>query len=153
MPKVGKRAVRDVEGMGVAGAWFVLGLGWVVRVEMEREKRLRGKVVIKPSKETFEDSEEEAIFTKKKGKGNGRLHSSTIYIAPPQRADDPFPIAAGNPKTALSESTKTEESSLIGTPAMGDVESLEDEDESEMESLSIMVYLLILLRLKCVNFL
>lgn len=38
MLKVGKRVVRDVEGMGVVGVWFVLGLGWVVRVEMEREK-------------------------------------------------------------------------------------------------------------------
>ncbi|OXB38686.1 hypothetical protein J007_01496 [Cryptococcus neoformans] len=142
MPKVGKRAVRDAEKMDVAGAWFVLGLGWTVRVEMEHEKRLRKKAVIKPSKETFEDSEEEAIFTKRKIKGKGRLHSSTIYITPSQRADDPFPIGAGSPKTAHSESTKTEESSLVETPAMGDVESFENEDESEMESLSIMYDLL-----------
>lgn len=30
IPKEGKRAVRDVEGMGIAGGWFVLGLGWIV---------------------------------------------------------------------------------------------------------------------------
>nr|KIR48598.1 hypothetical protein I312_01667 [Cryptococcus bacillisporus CA1280] len=140
MPKVGKRVVRDVEGMGVAGAWFVLGLGWAVRAEAEREKRLRGKVIIKPSKETFEDSEEEVIFTKGKGKGKERLHSSIINIAPSQYAYDPYSLGIASPRTALSESTKTDESSLIRTPAiMGDAESLEDEDESEAESLSIML--------------
>lgn len=30
IPTDGKRAVRDVEGMGVAGGWYVLGLGWIV---------------------------------------------------------------------------------------------------------------------------
>ncbi|WVQ88640.1 hypothetical protein IAS59_002376 [Cryptococcus gattii] len=143
MPKVGKRVVRDVEGMGVAGAWFVLGLGWAVRAETERAKRLRGKVIIKPSKETFEDSEEEVIFTKGKGKGKERLHSSIINIAPSQYAYDPYSLGIASPRTALSESTKTDESSLIKTPTiMGDAESLEDEDESEAESLSIMYDLL-----------
>lgn len=30
IPTDGKKAVRDVEGMGVAGGWYVLGLGWIV---------------------------------------------------------------------------------------------------------------------------
>lgn len=152
MPKVGKRVVRDVEGMGVAGAWFVLGLGWAVRAETEREKRLRGKVIIKPSKETFEDGDEEVIFTKGKGKGKERLHSSIINIVPSQYTYDPYSLGIASPSTALSESTKTDESSLIKTPAiMGDAESLEDEDESEAESLSIMVYLLVQFPLTWIN--
>ncbi|WRT66028.1 uncharacterized protein IL334_002979 [Kwoniella shivajii] len=36
IPKDGKRAVRDAKAMGVAGAWFVLGLGWIVQSEMDR---------------------------------------------------------------------------------------------------------------------
>ncbi|WWD05375.1 hypothetical protein V865_003449 [Kwoniella europaea PYCC6329] len=38
IPKDGKRAVRDVKSMGVAGAWFVLGLSWLVQEELKREK-------------------------------------------------------------------------------------------------------------------
>ncbi|KAK8865580.1 hypothetical protein IAR55_000724 [Kwoniella newhampshirensis] len=41
IPKEGKRAVRDVKGMGVAGGWFVLGLGWLVHEQLEREHRGR----------------------------------------------------------------------------------------------------------------
>lgn len=37
-------------------------------------------MVIKFSKEIFEDSEEEVIFIKKKGKGNGRFYLLIIYI-------------------------------------------------------------------------
>jgi len=36
IPTDGKRAVRDVEGMGVAGGWLVLGLGWLVEEEMAK---------------------------------------------------------------------------------------------------------------------
>lgn len=36
MRKEGKRAVRDVEGMGVAGGWLLLGLGWVVDNDFQR---------------------------------------------------------------------------------------------------------------------
>ncbi|WWC96602.1 hypothetical protein V866_003471 [Kwoniella sp. B9012] len=39
IPKNGKRAVRDVKSMGVAGAWFVLGLSWLVQEELEIEKK------------------------------------------------------------------------------------------------------------------
>ncbi|KAK6907833.1 hypothetical protein I203_101834 [Kwoniella mangroviensis CBS 8507] len=39
IPKDGKRAVRDVRSMGIAGAWFVLGLSWLVQEESEREKK------------------------------------------------------------------------------------------------------------------
>nr|XP_018265091.1 uncharacterized protein I303_03274 [Kwoniella dejecticola CBS 10117]OBR87249.1 hypothetical protein I303_03274 [Kwoniella dejecticola CBS 10117] len=43
IPKEGKRAVRDPHSMGVAGAWFVLGLSWIVQSEIETEKRRREK--------------------------------------------------------------------------------------------------------------
>lgn len=38
IPTDGKRAVRDVEGMGVAGGWLVLGLGWLVEEEMAKSR-------------------------------------------------------------------------------------------------------------------
>lgn len=33
IPRLGNKAVRDVESMGIASAWFVLGLGWIVEAE------------------------------------------------------------------------------------------------------------------------
>jgi hypothetical protein len=36
IPREGNKAVRDVEGMGVAGGWLVLGLGWLVEEELAR---------------------------------------------------------------------------------------------------------------------
>ena len=38
IPTDGKRAVRDVDGMGVAGGWLVLGLGWLVEEEMAKSR-------------------------------------------------------------------------------------------------------------------
>jgi hypothetical protein len=38
IPTDGKRAVRDTEGMGVAGGWLVLGLGWLVEEEMAKSR-------------------------------------------------------------------------------------------------------------------
>ncbi|WWC68294.1 uncharacterized protein I206_102218 [Kwoniella pini CBS 10737] len=38
IPKEGKRAIRDPHSMGVAGAWFVLGLSWLVETEIAREE-------------------------------------------------------------------------------------------------------------------
>lgn len=36
----GKRAVRDVEGMGIAGGWLVLGVGWIVDTELQRQTNI-----------------------------------------------------------------------------------------------------------------
>lgn len=44
IPRAGKRAVRDVEGMGVAGGWFVLGLGWLVEDEKKKERERQAKL-------------------------------------------------------------------------------------------------------------
>ncbi|WVQ96931.1 hypothetical protein IAU59_004039 [Kwoniella sp. CBS 9459] len=41
IPREGKRAVRDSKSMGVAAGWFILGLGWVVQEQLEREERER----------------------------------------------------------------------------------------------------------------
>ncbi|WWC88223.1 uncharacterized protein L201_003128 [Kwoniella dendrophila CBS 6074] len=38
IPKEGKRAIRDPKSMGIAGAWFILGLSWLLQVQIEREK-------------------------------------------------------------------------------------------------------------------
>lgn len=37
MQKEGKRAIRDVKGMGIAGGWLVLGVGWTVDAELQRQ--------------------------------------------------------------------------------------------------------------------
>ncbi|OCF42839.1 hypothetical protein I317_03316 [Kwoniella heveanensis CBS 569] len=39
IPREGKRAVRDPKAMGVAAAWFILGLGWLVQEQSEREEK------------------------------------------------------------------------------------------------------------------
>ncbi|WVF71029.1 hypothetical protein IAT40_005826 [Kwoniella sp. CBS 6097] len=41
IPREGKRAVRDAKSMGVAAAWFILGLGWLVQAQVEREEKDR----------------------------------------------------------------------------------------------------------------
>lgn len=52
IPKDGKRAVRDVEGMGVAGGWFVLGLGWAVEKELAREAAVKSAAAARRSRFT-----------------------------------------------------------------------------------------------------
>ncbi|ODO07652.1 hypothetical protein L198_01233 [Cryptococcus wingfieldii CBS 7118] len=79
IPREGKRAVRDVEGMGVAGAWFVLGLGWAVERAKERQRVVAAAAAVAAVDEQGEylvgrkgSSDEEAIvFGSKKGKGKG----------------------------------------------------------------------------------
>lgn len=39
--KEGKRAMRDVEGMGVAGGWLVLGIAYIVEGELQRQDMKR----------------------------------------------------------------------------------------------------------------
>ncbi|WVQ85745.1 hypothetical protein IAT38_007912 [Cryptococcus sp. DSM 104549] len=163
IPKEGKRAVRDVEGMGVAGAWFVLGLGWIVQAELEREKQEirdamkaseKNKVepVVWSARDRLsspEAGDDEVIVFSGKGKGKQRAGApGTGTGATGGLADSVATLSSVEtvtrsvPETAASGSERTDESSELKTPATGDVGRFEEEDESEGGPLSAMYELL-----------
>lgn len=70
LPTDGKRAVRDVEGMGKAGGWLILGIGWLIDGEVQRSTSNR----IPPRSQAIShsndvESDEDMIVFDLKGKG------------------------------------------------------------------------------------
>lgn len=74
IPKEGKRAVRDVEGMGVAGGWYVLGLGWIVdgQITLLPEETIREEEQENDSASAVEEQDEGRVVFGSKSKGKIR---------------------------------------------------------------------------------
>lgn len=101
MRKEGKRAVRDVEGMGVAGGWLVLGLGWVVDNDLQRaadsihlarnfDKAIQVPPKVKAQRFQLDDnSDDDVIVMQGKPKiGSGRTGPQPSSNTPNQTADE-----------------------------------------------------------------
>ncbi|CAK9783523.1 unnamed protein product [Cutaneotrichosporon oleaginosum] len=69
LPKDGKRVVRNVEAMGKAAGWLVLGVGLILESEAGRIF----KAVERPRKNSEEDG---AVVFDSKGKGRARSHNN-----------------------------------------------------------------------------
>jgi hypothetical protein len=102
--------VRDVEGMGKAGGWYVLGLGWII----DHEQRVH----VYACKESV--GEEGALVFDRKGKGKARERQDVE----PARRESPSPASTvtslsptdtnGDSSSGISASTI--ESGLVQTP-------------------------------------
>jgi hypothetical protein len=58
IPREGKRAIRDVEGMGIAGGWLVLGIAWIVDRELEKERRIQERRASRKAASTVNKDED-----------------------------------------------------------------------------------------------
>ncbi|TYJ52662.1 hypothetical protein B9479_006711 [Cryptococcus floricola] len=142
IPKEGKRAVRDVEGMGVAGAWFVLGLGWAVEQAKERQRIVAAVAAVAAVDEQGEylvgrkgSSDEEAIvFGSKKGNGKGKAVCTQMPPAVESPSTPGLAASSGANTSATDDSIETP-----GEPAGGLFDEVQDVDA---ELLSVIYELL-----------
>ncbi|BEJ13234.1 hypothetical protein CspHIS471_0304080 [Cutaneotrichosporon sp. HIS471] len=73
LPKDGKRVVRNVEAMGKAAGWLVLGVGQILETEADRAV----KPVERPRKASVEDG---AVVFDSKGKGRAHSHHNLTQV-------------------------------------------------------------------------
>ena len=124
--------MRDVEAMGVAGGWFVLGLGWVV--ERERAPLSVPKLSSVGDVGDCGSEEEELVVIGLKGRGKARV-----------RKDEPSAEMDGSSSvTPTSGTCQTEESMMIRTPgeysrAADMVKESSSQVEKEYEQLKLLV--------------
>lgn len=134
IPTEGKRAVRDVEGMGKAGGWLILGVAWIIQSEYAHlpthhhpprqqptsiSNTPHNKTGRQSSSSTTDgDDDADVIVFKNKGKGRA---------PPPEGPESPPPTSssgtAAQPTPGSNSSSATYESFEIHTP---------DDDENEM---------------------
>ena len=107
IPTDGKRAVRDVEGMGIAGGWLVLGLGWLVEEEMAKSRVNSRKSSNQDSITSDDDSLSVAA-------NDRRDRKST----PSTRASSKRGSISGNEPSVIAstDSSDVTESTLLKTP-------------------------------------
>ncbi|ODO12140.1 hypothetical protein I350_00926 [Cryptococcus amylolentus CBS 6273] len=108
IPKEGKRAVRDVEGMGVAAAWFVLGLGWAVEQACARESI----PAVDAAREVLvgrkgSGDEEAIVFGSKKGKGKGKAVPTQMPVAVESPSTPGLAASSGANTSATDDSIET----------------------------------------------
>ena len=121
--KEGKIAVRDVEAMGVAGGWFVLGIAWVVEQELEPGRLASSSAHENAEGPTsFRESEDDVLVWHSKGKGKASKASTTPLNGPRDRMN-PGPSGPSSVEMSIESSNasthdKTEESTMIKTPGI-----------------------------------
>lgn len=129
IPKEGKRAVRDVEGMGIAGGWFVLGLGWIVDGQVAAAARtIEAEVLASDTKSSMEtDPDEDTIIIGSKLKGKSRQISAMrpVELVVKIRGQE---AAVGGDGGGGGETSS--EGTLVKTPP----EEAEEERRAEVES-------------------
>ena len=141
MRKEGKRAVRDVEGMGVAGGWLVLGIGWTVDAELQKsEAKSVSSVSNRPTvleldhEVSVQDDEEMIVMSKGKSplrlrlplqRLEGDIESASSSTAPSQRP-------SSTDLTSATHTTDTTESVMLKTPlSENEVAGRDFEDETK----------------------
>jgi hypothetical protein len=143
IPTDGKKAVRDSEGMGVAGGWLVLGLGWLVEEELAKTRLSSRK---SSDSETAVDagSEKDGLSFA----AGSRTRSTTSTRASSRRAS----VSGDQPSMDHSNnSSDVTESTLLKTPCEDDGHSAQAAvaaGRSEHDQLKLFVCCSILVRLK-----
>ena len=107
IPKEGKRAQRDVQGMGVAAGWLLLGLAWIIEGELDlRIKSAEEELASTPSpKHQREDSS--AVVFSAKGKAKAQ--------AGPVPGEDAARVTSGS----SSESNDASSTNLMSSSGSG----------------------------------
>ena len=147
MRKEGKRAVRDVEGMGVAGGWLVLGIGWTVDAELQQSEAKSATsasyrpVVVEVDQEIDAHDDDGEMLVMSKGKNpmklrlpqpsEGDAESAGSSTAPSQRP-------SSDDLTSGTHTTDTTESLMLKTPYSEDGIAARDY-EGELKTLKLVV--------------
>jgi hypothetical protein len=106
IPTDGKRAVRDVDGMGVAGGWLVLGLGWLVEEEMAKSRVNSRK---SSTQDTASDDDPVSFVTAPR---SGRQSTPSTRASSRQGSIS----ALDSSIVASNDSSEATESTLLKTP-------------------------------------
>ena len=123
MRKEGKKAVRDVEAMGVAGGWFVLGIAWIVEQELERDQ-LATSSTCQDGEHSASSPRSEAELLAGQSRGKGKAGKASNYPLNEHRDHfTPFPSGPSSVEMSIDGSSasthgKTEESTIIKTPGI-----------------------------------
>ncbi|WVN85486.1 uncharacterized protein L203_100632 [Cryptococcus depauperatus CBS 7841] len=140
IPRDEKRTVCDVEDMGVASAWFILGLAWIVQSEHERQhsKRQETWVRIKQTTQQFRyDTKspqgERAFMFEPKNLKNSVSVPATAKTFGTGLQSPVLPFSGTTISKTCTEPGKIEKSSPLDTVGVGLVLDTEDE-ESEILS-------------------
>lgn len=105
IPREGNKAVRDVEGMGVAGGWLVLGLGWLVEEEMARGRLKPQAASPDDTSHLCPDGDDDALLIKR------RRHTATRHSSRRNSvSDQQSSVGMSN------DSSDRTESSMVKTP-------------------------------------
>ncbi|RXK37377.1 hypothetical protein M231_05364 [Tremella mesenterica] len=121
IPKEGKRAVRDAKGMGIAGGWLVLGIGWVVDGELDKEAVVNASLTrIDIISGTSEDEDGVMVFDVK---SKGRARGGTEFVSRIQHSGDTKrtirssesanTLGSSNTSMTETETSKTEDSTRV----------------------------------------
>ena len=122
--------------MGIAGGWFVLGLGWIVEDELhkESERKERAKTreteikageFVQNQEGSWERDQDGAVVFGLKARDGARMGrearpmviTAIHQTAPSDPAQSALPSPASTvPSTSQNGSSKTEESTMVKTP-------------------------------------
>ena len=147
IPRYGNRAVRDVDGMGLASAWLVLGLGWLVESEENESGRaspMEQAINTKESgrganHESEHNADEEVLVLSTKSRSSRSNASSTDIPRAASSLDQRQ--QSSSPDLSHASSDKTD-STVLKTPYAEDGPSRgEPKERSEYEQLKLMVSL------------
>lgn len=126
LPTDGKRVVRDVEGMGRAGGWLILGIGWLIDDEVKRSVatptpyRQQQDCIQSPT------DEENMIVFSSSSKGKGSANRQEPYPTD-QTSPDPDVRAQPTRSVASSVTDSTDYSTILRTPGEGSGDKTSDE--------------------------
>lgn len=150
IPRYGNRAVRNVEGMGLASAWLVLGLGWLVESE-EDGPGLASPVGHQPDTEQrqpipeMEQNTDEDVLVLWTKSRSSRSNASSTDISRAASSLDQRQQSS-SPDLSHASSDKTD-STVLKTPYAEDGPSRgEQKERTEYEQLKLMVSLHIYIR-------
>lgn len=122
LPTDGKRVVRDVEGMGRAGGWLILGLGWLIDDEVKRSVVAPSPYRHQQDQAQSPTDEENMIVFSSKGKESADHPNRTPFV---HDSSDGRVQAA--PSVASSVTDSTDYSTILRTPGEGSGDKASDE--------------------------
>lgn len=124
LPTDGKRVIRDVEGMGRAGGWLILGVGWLIDDEVKRSVVTPTPYRHQQTQVQLPTDDENMILFSSKGKESAD-HSNR---SPPVH-DSSDPGGRNHPTRSVASSItdSTDYSTVLCTPGEGSGDKASDE--------------------------
>ncbi|KAK4684948.1 hypothetical protein P7C73_g5212, partial [Tremellales sp. Uapishka_1] len=133
-----KRVIRDADRMGKAGGWLVLGIGWVIEHQVERERISRTVHTHQPQASIIKQDDDVLVFNPKT-----RAHRRSPPISSPPLPTEETVFRALSKTSSTSTSTAdlssadtggtTVASDIIKTPGVGS--SIDEDDRDPVKLL------------------